>query len=146
MNNAYQAYAAATQTVAKTRQIVMLYDGAIRCVQQAMEAMRDKHIEERFKLLTKATDIISALQGCLDFEQGGQVAPILFQFYRSVESRLFTVQHTNSMDICEQVVQDLKQMRDVWDEIDRSLTVDGEKPATSTPPSDGGDAGVAISA
>lgn len=118
--NQYQAYALATQTVAKTKQIVMLYDGAIRFIQQAREAIIQKRYEDRYHLLVKATDIISGLQGCLDFEQGGEIAKILYNFYSSIESRLFSVHHNNSLNTCDEAIAELKQMRDVWQEIDSS--------------------------
>ncbi len=118
--NQYQAYAAATQTVAKTKQIVMLYDGAIRFIQQAKEAIQSKRIEDRYRLLTRASDVISGLQGCLDFENGGQIAKILYQYYGSIDRRIFSIQHNNSLETCDEVVEDLKQMRDVWQEIDIS--------------------------
>ena len=38
----YKAYSRANHTVSKTRQVVMLYDGAIRFMQQAAEAMEKK--------------------------------------------------------------------------------------------------------
>lgn len=116
----YQAYAVATQTVAKTKQIVMLYDGAIRFVQQAKEAIREKRIEDRYNLLLKASDIIVGLQSCLDFENGGEIAKILYNFYSSIDNRMFTIHRTNSMDACDEIIADLKQMRDVWHSIDES--------------------------
>ncbi len=118
----YQAYAAATQTVARTKQIVMLYDGVIRFVQQAKDAIREKRIEDRYKLLVKATDIITGLQTCLDFENGGDIAKLLFNFYTGVSNRIFSIHRTNSLETCDEVIADIKQMRDVWHEIDQSNT------------------------
>lgn len=135
MKHKYQAYAAATQTAAKTRQIVMLYDGAIRYVQQAKDAIRDGRFEDRYHLLIRAGDIIVGLQSCLDFENGGEIARILYQFYAGVDSRLFTVHHTNSLQSCDEIIADLKQMRDVWHEIDIGAAAE-----TASPPPVDGDA------
>lgn len=125
MKQKYQAYAAATQTVARTRQIVMLYDGAIRYIQQAKEAIRAGRIEERYHLLVRASDIIAGLQGCLDFENGGDIARTLYQFYAALDGRLFSVHRTASLDTCDGIIADLKQMRDVWQEIDKSISAVG---------------------
>jgi flagellar protein FliS len=122
MKQKYQAYAAATQTVAKTRQIVMLYDGLIRLVQQSMEAIREKRIEERFRLLSKASEIISGLQGCLDFENGGDIARVLYNFYSSVDARIISIHRNNSLETCDEVIADIKRMRDVWHSIDQNAT------------------------
>lgn len=119
MKQKYKAYAAATQTVAGTRQIVMLYDGAIRFILQAKEAIRERRFEDRYNLLVKASSVINGLQNCLDFEKGGKVAKILYQYYSAIDLRLFSIQHSNSVEQCDAVLADLRQMRDVWQEIDQ---------------------------
>lgn len=121
----YQAYAVATQTVAPVRQIVLLYDGIIRYVQRAKEAIVSKNIEERYNNLIKASELVGGLQGCLDFDNGGKIAKILYSYYSSVDARLFSVHRTNSIDDCDSILDDLKQMRDAWNEIDQSANADG---------------------
>ena len=118
--NYYKAYANATQTLAKTRQIVLLYDGLIRFVQQARTAIEHKRIEERFNLLIKASEVISGLQACLDFEKGGDVAKILYSFYASIDSRIYSIHRTNSLETCDEVIAELRQMREAWAEIDQN--------------------------
>ena len=130
----YQAYAAATQTVAKTQQIIMLYDGVIKLIQQAKDAINERRIEDRYNLLLKASNIIHGLQGCLDFEQGGEIANVLFSFYSSIDNRLFSVQRTNSLESCDEVIADLKQMRDAWASVDSQL-LDNVAPKPPAPPS-----------
>src|SRR5665213_318826 len=100
----YQAYAAATQTVAKTKQIVMLYDGVIRFLQQAKDAIGQKRIEDRSNLLIKASSIIQGLQACLDFEKGGDIAKVLYGFYTNVDLRILSIHRTNSLQTCEEVI------------------------------------------
>ncbi len=152
MKHKYQAYATATQTVAKTQQIVMLYDGVIRFVQQAKEAIRERRIEDRYNLLLKASEVIAGLQGCLDFEQGGDVAKVLYNFYSSIESRMFSIHRSNSLETCDEIIADLKQMRDVWQEIDKSMAQDGRQdasapqPAAEIPPSPDMPSAVTLSA
>lgn len=121
----YQAYAVATQTVAPSRQIIMLYDGVIRCVQQAKEAITEKRIEDRYTLLIRASELIGGLQGCLDFDKGGEIAGVLYNYYASIDARLFSIHRTNSIEDCDLVITDLKQMRDAWENIDKA-TVSGD--------------------
>lgn len=116
----YQLYHAAKQTAPKTKQIVLIYDGVIRLVQQAKDAIREKRIEDRFRLLTRAADIITGLQCCLDFEKGGDVARVLQQFYAEIHARMFSIHRSNSIADCDDIISELKQMRDAWDEIDRN--------------------------
>lgn len=135
--NQYHAYAVATQTVARTQQIVMLYDGVIRFVKQAKDAIREKRIEDRYKILTKASEVLMGLQGCLDFEKGGEIAKVLYGFYSMVDSRIFAVHRTNSLETCDEIIADLKKMRDVWAEIDggnEKADAPVAAPAPITPP------------
>lgn len=143
--NKYQAYAAATQTVARTKQIVLLYDGVIRFLKQAKEAIEEGRIEDRYKLLIKASEVIGGLQACLDFENGGNIANILYSFYASIDGRIFSVHRTNSIDTCDQLIAELKKMRDVWVEIDESTSAPAGQTPPDLPPSTGMD-GVVISA
>jgi len=115
---AHQAYSQAFHTVGKTRQVVMLYDGIIRFLRQAREAISEKRIEDRFNLLVKASDVILGLQACLDFEQGGHVARVLYDFYSSVDSRILTIQRTNDLGLCDELITELKEMREAWSVID----------------------------
>lgn len=118
--NKYQAYATATQTVAPVRQIILLYDGAIRLVQQAKEAIAEKRIEDRYNLLIKASELVGGLQGCLDFDNGGEIAKILYSYYSAIDNRLYAIHRSNSLQDCESIITDLKQMRDAWHEIDQA--------------------------
>jgi flagellar protein FliS len=127
----YQAYVAATHTVGKTQQIIMLYDGVIRLVQQAKEAITEKRIEDRYNLLVKASSIIHGLQGCLDFESGQEIANVLYRFYSSVDSKLFSVHRDNSIETCDDIINDLKQMREAWVSIDEGA--DKETPPAQAP-------------
>lgn len=121
----YKAYAAAASTVAKTRQVVMLYDGAIRFIKQAETAISNTCIEERFNLLMKASEIITGLQSSIDFDNGGEIANILHSFYTNISRRIISINFVNDMDQgkqqCEEIISELKQMRDVWDNIDHTL-------------------------
>lgn len=146
----YQAYKSATHTVAKTQQVVMLYDGAIRYIRQAREAIEAKRIEDRYNLLMKAADIISGLQGALDFERGGNIAVVLYNYYSSISSRLFAIHHSNNVKDCDAVIEDLKQMRAIWQQIDSGDTEENQPsppPATTNPKDDGNrPSGVTLSA
>jgi flagellar protein FliS len=133
MKQQYQAYSAATQTVATIRQIVMLYDGAIRYLQQAKIAMEGRNIEDRFKLLTKASNILFGLQSHLDFERGGSIAPMLYNFYASMDMRIFALHRSNSAEACDEVIADLKHMRDVWHEIDQGQAAELAAAAVNVP-------------
>lgn len=131
----YKAYHKASHTVGKTRQVVMLYDGAIRFVQQAMEAIEKRDYETRYHKLMRVSDIITGLQACLDFESGGAVAKMLYDFYAALDLRIFAIHRTNDLEACKQVIADLKKMRDAWDRIDRGELPQAMAPQSAADPS-----------
>ena len=133
MNQSYKAYSRATHTVSKTRQVVMLYDGMIRFLQQAMEAMEKKDFETRYNKLIRISDIITGLQACLDFETGGHSAKILYDFYSRIDLRIFALHRSNDVKEGSAIMTELKQMRDAWDKIDRG----GEAQASAKPAESG---------
>lgn len=118
--DSHKAYLRANHTVSKTRQVVMLYDGMIRFMQQAVEAIEKKDYETRYHRLTRASDIIAGLQSCLDFDGGGSSARILYDFYSAIDLRIFTIHRSNDVKECEAVIAQLKEMREVWHTIDRA--------------------------
>lgn len=125
----YQAYKAATHTVSKTRQVVMLYDGAIRFTKQAKAAITENRIEDRFNLLNKVGEVMIGLQASLDFVNGGEIAPLLYDYYSSIDSRIIYVQRTNDIKVLDSVIAELKQMRGAWGDIDaRSEAGDSLEP------------------
>ncbi len=120
----YKAYTRASHTVAKTRQVVMLYDGAIRFLKQAKTSAEVNDISDRFEKLVKAGDVIVGLQSCLDFENGGSTAQVLYDFYSGIELRILNLHRSNDMAEYDAIVNDLKQMRDVWHGIDAAMHSD----------------------
>jgi flagellar secretion chaperone FliS len=111
------AYRSAAETHPPARQIVMLHDGAIQRIEEAKAAIAARRIEARFNLVMKAHAIIGALQSCLDFDQGGEVAPLLDRFYGYVLGRLTLINLRDDPAICDELVRLLRQMRDSWAEI-----------------------------
>lgn len=127
----YKAYATANMTVGKTRQVVMLYDGAMRFVQQAIEAIKKEDYETRYNLLAKTSEIISGLQNSLDFENGGDIAKLLHDYYTSIDVRIFSVHRSNNISVLEAVLKELRMMRNAWHEIDQADSA--SKNAASAP-------------
>lgn len=124
-NTNYNAYSMATRTVAKTRQVVMLYEGIIKFLKQAEVAITEGRIEDRFNLLSKAAEIIVGLQSSIDFENGGNIASTLHNFYSNMSMRIlainFVKEPEKAKQDCEELIGELKQMRDTWENIDKNL-------------------------
>ena len=76
-NNPLKAYKETqVKTATPGKLIIMLYDAAIKNINQACECMDEgfKKNDVASKCIIKAQDIISELMVSLDFEQGGEIA------------------------------------------------------------------------
>ncbi len=111
---AVTAYGQAAETIPPLRQIVMLYEGAILRLQEAKKAIAEERIEDRHRAVSKAAAIVDALQGCLDFEQGGEVATHLDRFYTYVSFRIRQIDVRNDPAICDELIARLGEMRESW--------------------------------
>ena len=112
---AYQR--SAVLTASQNQLLVMLYDGANRFLAQAAVAMGERQIETAHNKLRRAEMIISHLQGSLDYENGGEIAPQLASIY------VFCLRHLNQARVnadpqrIEQVRGLLGTLRDAWAQI-----------------------------
>ncbi|GMO26069.1 MAG: flagellar export chaperone FliS [Termitinemataceae bacterium] len=98
--------------------IIMLYDGAIKKLDRALELLRmnsgkrmdPSRIEETGKSILKTQEIITELMVSLDFDQGGDIAKNLFALYTWFNKELLEA-HV-SRDIAK-----LKVVRDMIDDL-----------------------------
>lgn len=112
---AYQRTAVLTATQGQL--IVMLYDGANRYLAQAAAAMGERKIETAHNKLRRAELIIQHLQGSLDFERGGEIAPRLAAIYVFCQRHLNQARMHMDPERIEQVRGLLGTLRDAWAEI-----------------------------
>ncbi len=117
MHRAMSAYGQAAETLAPARQIVLLYDGAIRRIKEARRAIDLRRVNERYIAVEKATAIVEALHACLDYERGGEIARNLDRLYTYVVFRLQRVNLTDDASICDEVVERLGELRAAWAQI-----------------------------
>ena len=108
------AYHAAAETVTPARAIVMLYDGAMKRLNEARNAILAGRIEERHLLVAKAYAIINGLHCQLDFEAGGDVARLLDRYYIYILHRMTFIDIKNDPEICDELIARLREMRASW--------------------------------
>lgn len=116
-SQANSAYAAASSTVSPLQAVVMLYDGMIRSITAAKLAIGEDRIEDRFNATKKASKILLGLQANLDFDKGGDVSPMLSQFYDTLFARFQQINASNSVDMCDEVIRSLNNVRASWHEL-----------------------------
>jgi flagellar protein FliS len=114
MRKAMSAYGQATQTIPPAQQIVMLYDGVLRHIKAASAAIDERRINDRYLAVQKATLIIEALQGCLDHEKGGEIAPQLDRLYSYFIFRLQAINMEDDTAICSELSDRVGELRASW--------------------------------
>jgi len=109
---AYHENAVTTQT--RGRLIVLLYEGAIKFLEQAKAELQAGNYAEKGEFINKALAIINELDSCLDVENGGEVATNLRRLYQ------FSIRHLNEANIhrdtqrIQDVIDCLKDLNEGW--------------------------------
>lgn len=100
------------------RLILMLLDGAILSLASAGQAMKEKQIGEKGKMLSAAIDIISCgLQASVDVQAGGELSERLVALYDYMCQRLLYANLHNDLAAIEEVSSLLGEIRSAWEEI-----------------------------
>lgn len=99
--------------------VVRLYEGAIRQSRLALEHLGAGRIHERGVALSKVLAIVGELQGCLDFERGGEIARNLDALYVFVSDRLLEANLRGSGAPIEESIRVLETLLSAWVEIAR---------------------------
>lgn len=97
--------------------IVMLYDGAIKFLNIALESMNPKTYDIVNTNILKAQDIITELLLSLNTRDGGEISNSLFNLYIYFKKRLLEANIQKDTAIIDEVIGHLKELRDAWDKI-----------------------------
>ncbi|MEN6386361.1 MAG: flagellar export chaperone FliS [Phycisphaerales bacterium] len=108
----YQENSVTTQT--QGRIVVMLYDGAIKFLKQAISSMQAGDHETKSKFLCKAEDIINELNTVLDMDAGGEIANNLRALYMFMIRNLHEANLKKDADKIEEVIKLLEDLNQSW--------------------------------
>ena len=107
------------KTATPGKLILMMYDGAIKNLNQALQDLDNEHrrYDSISNSLIKAQDIIAELMISLDFERGGEIAKNLFGLYVFMNRRLLDGNIKKDRAPLEEVRTLLTELRGAWAEI-----------------------------
>lgn len=97
--------------------VVRLYEGAIRQARAAAEHLAAGRIPERGVAISKALAIVGELRGCLDFEQGGEIAANLSRLYDFVCDQLLAANLRGTTQPIAEAIRVLESLCSAWVEI-----------------------------
>jgi flagellar protein FliS len=131
MVRAAQAY---RQTEVQSRSplelVVMLYDGALRFMNGAREAIVKNDPVAKRTEISRALEIVSELQSTLNMREGGEVARSLDILYSWVHRRLVEANMHNDPEAIDESRRVLMPLREAWME----LAATGHVPAPQARP------------
>ena len=108
----YEETAVTTQS--RGRLVVMLYDGAIKFLKQAVKALQAGDLEAKAQNIGRARDIIFELNTVLDLEAGGEVAQNLRTLYNFMNSHLTQANNSNDVQMMREVIGLLNNLNEGW--------------------------------
>ncbi|MBW7857123.1 MAG: flagellar export chaperone FliS [Leptonema sp. (in: Bacteria)] len=107
------------QTADQGKLILMLYDGAIRFLNIAIENMTPRKYDVVNNNVVKTQDIVTELMLSLNMDQGGEIAQNLFNIYAYIKKRLLEGNIAKDAEILQEVIVHLNSLRSAWDELSR---------------------------
>ncbi len=107
----------AVKTASPLQLVVMLYDAAICCAQEAQERMSRKDIAGRSRSVNKCIAIISELQSCLNLRSGGEIAGSLNRLYDYMKRQIFRANLEQSTQPLAEIEALLENLRSAWIEL-----------------------------
>jgi flagellar protein FliS len=94
--------------------VAMLYDKAIQCLKEVIQAIEAGNVEARWKSNQRAYEIIQHLQLTLNLEKGGEIARNLDRLYSLMLRLLPQVNMANNAAPAREVIALLEPLRDAW--------------------------------
>ncbi len=113
----YEETAVTTQN--KGRLVVMLYDGAIKFLKQAVKALQAGDLEAKGQNIAKAREIIFELNTVLDMDAGQEVAQNLRTLYNFMNKHLTQANINNDVQAIREVIGLMEELNQGW----RAVTV-----------------------
>ena len=97
------------------KQIVMLYDGAIKFLNMTAADIEKGDIAGKAEHSGRALDIICYMQSILDFDRGGEVAAGLDNLYRSITVLVLRASAELDPALMRRAAALLAPVRDAWE-------------------------------
>lgn len=105
------------QTASKAELTLMLYEGAIKFCNIALQGIEDKDIEKAHNNIIKAQNIITEFRATLDFKY--PVAKDFDLVYDYIYRKLVEANLKKDADALNEALKYTKEMRDTWKEVMR---------------------------
>ncbi len=113
---------------------VALYDGIIRFMHRAIDAVERGDAGMRRCAVKRAMDIVIHLQATLKMDIGGKPADALAEFYTATFALMLQGSQANSRVKFEHVIANVRNVRDAWRQVVRGTVAVSATSALSAKP------------
>lgn len=115
-SNGYNVYKSNSVNYASKEQLLlMLVEGAVKFTKIGRQAIIDKDIQKAHDSLVRVQDIFVELMSTLD-TSAGDWAVKMFSIYAFVKDQLFKANISKNIDIIDEVLPIIEDIRDTWTE------------------------------
>jgi flagellar protein FliS len=115
ITNPYQQYRQQSVMTASPGELtLMMYNGCIRFIKQAIQHIKDKDVEGAHNAIIRVQDIVSELMLSLNMDY--QVSDNLMSLYDYIFRRLVEANTKKDTEILEEVLGLITELRDTWAE------------------------------
>ncbi len=115
MKNAYAKYkTTSVQSASREKLLLMLYEGCIRFMKQALMAIDKKDIAGRGLNIGRAFDIVNELNNTLNHEAGPEIAKNLEQLYMFISEQLTKCNATGQKKPLEDALKIMETLYSGW--------------------------------
>lgn len=115
MKNAHLKYKqTSVQSASREKILLMLYEGAIRFMKQAILAIERKDIADRGMNIGRAFDIVNELNNTLNHEVGGDISKSLEQLYMFISEQLTKANATGDKKPLEDGLKVMETLYNGW--------------------------------
>ena len=128
-------FESSVNTSSPTKLVVLLYEGAIRFIRQAVTDIEEKNYQGKRVSVDRAMAIVQQLHGSLDMVRGGAIAADLDRLYNYVTSRILEGSANLDTRPLSEAVRILTALNSAWTQIaSRDLPQDALQPASHAKP------------
>lgn len=106
-----------TEGASGVEHTIALYDGIIRFMYRAIEAVEQGDAVQRRAAVKRAMDIVIHLQATLKMDVGGEPAAVLAEFYAAMFALMLQGSQADSKQKFEHVIACVRNVRDAWRQV-----------------------------
>ena len=117
-NSGNQAYhATQVSTADSLKLVILMYDGSIRFIKEAMESLQTGDVARRGMQISRAQRIVNELESALDKGRGGEVAIELEKVYMEINKLLNHANINGDETSLKTALDMMTTIREGWDQI-----------------------------